>query len=293
MDKLVAMETFVRVVQAGSFTAAARSWGRSKARLSQTVSALEDELGVTLLQRTTRSLKLTDSGRRYLRRCADLLGAIEALESEIKDERQAVVGVLRVSAPPGLAERYLDALVTDFRAVHPGVCIHLDLTHRMVDLVEEGVDVAIRVTEPRDSALIVRKLAPAPIVAVASPDYLERRGRPRDPTRLRDHDCLVDTNFRDQHRWRFRSKRGPITVSVSGPVRVNSPAAVRELAVAGHGVGLIPRLTIEEELDRGVLVELFPGRVAIEWSVCAVYPRRDHLPVRVRAYIDHLARAFA
>jgi DNA-binding transcriptional LysR family regulator len=291
MDRLLTMEAFVRVVDAGSFSAAARQWGRSKAVVSKYVNALEDHLGVQLLRRTTRSLSLTEAGRAYRERCVEVLGEIEALEVSLREGIAAPRGPLRITAPPGFASHYLDVMTTDFIAQFPEVTLDLDLTHRMVDLVEENIDVAIRVTDPRDSSLVARRIAPAPILAVASPDYLRRRGTPKKPADLRDHDCIVDTNFRDQQRWRFRSSGSggkTETVSVDGPLRVNHPDAVREMAVAGHGIALVPDFVARDALEAGTLREVLGGRVAFQWSILAVYPRRKYLPARVRAYVDHL-----
>lgn len=292
MDRLTNMEALVRVVDAGSFTAAARQWGCSKAAVSKYVAALEEHLGVELLRRSTRSLSLTEAGRAYHARCRNLLEEIDALESSLRDEQGALRGELRVTAPPGLADRHLHELSASFLEAHPDLRIDLDLTHRMVDLVEEGVDLAIRMTEPRDSALIARRIAPAPVIAVAAPDYLQEWGEPESPEALTEHACLVDTNFRDQGRWPFEIDGRIRSVRVDGPVRANSPTAVRALAVAGWGVALIPALLVDDELEDGSLVELFPGAVALRWSLLAVYPRRRYLSARVRAYLDHLVEAF-
>jgi DNA-binding transcriptional LysR family regulator len=292
MDRLLAMEAFVRVVDAGSFSAAARNWGRSKAVVSKYISALEDHLGVELLRRTTRSLSLTEAGRAYRERCAGVLGEIEALEVSLREGVAAPRGNLRITAPPGFASHYLDVMTTDFIARFPDVTLDLDLTHRMVDLVEENIDVAIRVTDPRDSSLVARRIAPAPILAVAAPSYLRRRGTPKAPADLSDHDCLVDTNFRDQQRWRFRTGGKVETVAVHGPVRLNNPDAIRDLAVAGLGIGLIPEFAAADALRVGTLREVLKGRVALHWSILAVYPRRQYLPLRVRAYVDHLVERF-
>ena len=288
MDRLLTMEAFVRVVDAGSFSAAARQWGRSKAVVSKYITALEDHLGVELLRRTTRSLSLTEAGRAYRERCADVLGEIQALEASLRESVAAPRGPLRVTAPPGLASHYLEVMTKDFLARFPEVTIDLDLTHRMVDLVEENIDVAIRVTDPRDSSLVARRIAPVPIIAVAAPSYLRRRGTPKSPTDLRDHDCLVDTNFRDQQRWRFRTGNKTETVTVDGPLRVNNPDAVREMAEASLGIALVPAFVARDALQAGTLREVLKGRVAFQWSILAVYPRRRYLPVRVRAYVDHL-----
>lgn len=288
MDRLLTMEAFVRVVDAGSFSAAARHWGRSKAVVSKYVSALEEDLGVQLLRRTTRSLSLTEAGRTYRERCADVLGEIESLEASVREGVAAPRGPLRVSAPPGLASHYLDVMTKDFISRFPDVSIDLDLTHRIVDLVEENIDVAIRVTEPRDSSLVARRIAPVSVIAVAAPAYLRRRGTPKKPADLREHDCLVDTNFRDQQRWHFRWKGKAETVAVHGPLRVNHPDAIRDLAIAGLGIALVPDFVATEALREGKLREVLPGTVALRWSILAVYPRRRFLPLRVRAYVDHL-----
>ena len=169
MDRLLAMEAFVRVVDAGSFSAAARQWGRSKAVVSKYVSALEDHLGVELLRRTTRSLSLTEAGRAYRERCTDVLGEVQSLEASLREGVAAPRGPLRVSAPPGLASHYLEVMTKDFIERYPDVTIDLDLTHRMIDLVEENIDVAIRVTDPRAASLGARRLAPVARVAVAAP----------------------------------------------------------------------------------------------------------------------------
>jgi DNA-binding transcriptional LysR family regulator len=288
MDRLVAMEAFIRVVDAGSFSGAARQWGRSKAVVSKYVNALEDHLGVELLRRTTRSLSLTEAGRAYRERCTDVLGEIRALEASLRESVAAPRGPLRVTAPPGLASHYLDVMAKDFLAHFPEVTLDLDLTHRMVDLIEENIDVAIRVTDPRDSSLVARRIAPVPILAVAAPSYLRRRGTPKKPTDLRDHDCLVDTNFRDQQRWRFRTGDKTETITVDGPLRVNHPDAVREMAEGGLGIGLVPEFAAREALRAGRLREVLKDAVAFHWSILAVYPRRRYLPLRVRAYVDHL-----
>lgn len=293
MDRLACMEAFVRVATLGSFSAAARSSGLSKAAVSKYVAALEAHLGVQLLRRTTRSLSLTDAGRTYQRRCADLLEEIAALEGALRHDSAAPRGLLRVTAPPGLAESYGHVLFTEFRARYPEVRLAVDLTHRMLDLVEEGVDLAIRVTVPEDSTLVARHLAPAPIRAVAAPTYLLKRGMPGHPAALREHDCLIDTNFREQSRWRFVVEGQPVAVEVDGPFRVNSPATIKELAIAGHGIALIADFVVRDALADGRLVELFSGHLDYAWGIYAVYPRRRYLPARVRVFIEHLAGAFA
>lgn len=285
------MEAFVRVVDAGGFSAAARHWGCSKAVVSKYVSQLEEHLGVALLRRTTRSLSLTEPGRAYHRRCTEVLGEIESLEASLRDDQVAPRGTLRVTAPPGFVQAYLDDMTTRFVERYPEVTMDLDLTHEMVDLVAREIDVAIRVTDPRDSALVARKLAPSPLLAVASPDYLAERGTPRRPGDLARHDCIVDTNFRDQGRWRFSTRGKRETVTVDGPFRVNSPTVARDLAIAGHGISIIAEFAVRDALADGRLVEVLRRKVALDWSVYAVYLRRRYVPARVRAFVDHMADA--
>lgn len=284
------MEAFVRVADAGSFTAAARNWGCSKAAMSKYVSELEEHLGVALLRRTTRSLSLTEAGRRYRQRCLGVLEEIESAETDARDDTLAPRGVLRVSAPPGFMSRHGALMTTQFTDRYPDIRLDLDLTHRMIDLVEEGIDVAIRVTDPGDSTLVARRLGPAPVIAVASPDYLAERGTPCRPLDLADHDCLVDTNFRDGGRWPFVYRRKREVVEVDGPFRVNSPETLRDLAVANRGIALVAHFVVANSVECGELVEVLPSMVDLHWSVYAVYPRRRYLPARVRAFVDHLAK---
>lgn len=289
MDRLTNMEAFVRVVNAGSFTAAAKSWGVSKAVVSKYVASLEAHLDVALLRRTTRASSLTDAGKAYYSHCVDILGEIEAVEASLADDNVQPRGHLRLTAPPGLMARYRSLFTTEFAARFPEVSLDIDLTHRLVDLVEEGFDVAIRVTVPEDSSLVARRLAPAPIVAVASPAYLKRRGTPRKPADLKQHDCLIDSNFRELGRWPFRQRGKVEVVEVRGPFRVNNPIEVCALAIAGHGIALTPAFVAEEALERADLVEVLAGSCALAWGVYAVYPRKRHLAGRVRAFIEHVA----
>lgn len=293
MDRLLAMEAFVRVSDAGGFSAAARAWGRSKASTSKLVAQLEAHLGVRLLQRTTRSVGLTAAGRRHLPACRAALALIEDAESELRAAHAGLSGPLRVTAPPGLFDRYRAALVDDFLREHPAVELDLVLTHRLVDLVEAGVDVALRVTKPDDSSLVARRLSDAPLVLVAAPTLFAARAAPATPAALADWPCLVDTNFRFGARWPLRGPDGRADVRVSGPVRVDSPLVLIALARAGHGIGLTPRMLVEDDLRDGTLVEVLPGAVDVGWSVWAVTSQRRHRTARARAWLDHVQAVFA
>lgn len=289
MDTLETMEAFTRVVEAGSFTEAARRWGRSKAVVSKYVARLEARLGVSLLVRTTRSLRLTESGKAYYARCGQLLEEIADLESAISDEQRVPRGVLRVTAPPGLGSTIDESVIAGFVRAWPQVKVELNLSHEMHDLVREGYDCALRVTEPEDSTLIARRLADAPVLAYASPGYLARAGTPTHPRALREHACLVDTNFRNKGRWRFTVDGQRLVVPVDGPVQVNSPLAIRALCVAGLGIALMPAFIARQAVARGELVQVLAGFEGYHWAIYVVYPPRRHLSAKVRAFVDHAA----
>ncbi|MCB9637911.1 MAG: LysR family transcriptional regulator [Myxococcales bacterium] len=292
MDRLTQMEAFIRVVDAGSFSAAAQGWDRSKALVSKHIAALETSLGVALLERTTRSLRLTETGQHYYERCVELLGEIEQLETSVQGTHLAPQGLLRVTMTPSSFAWLEQALWEDFAVRYPDVLLDLHLTHRHVDLVEEGFHVAVRVTTPQDSSLIARKLCPVPVLAVASPSYLERAGYPTQPTDLREHACLIDTNFRDAGRWPFLVDGQKQVVHVTGPARVNSPTVVRSLALRGMGIALCPSFAVQEDLKTGHLRQLFVGQVALEWAAYALFARRHLMSGKVRAFVEFLIEVF-
>lgn len=275
----------MRVVDAGSFAEAARRWGRSKAVVGKYVAQLEAHLDLRLLTRTTRTLSLTDAGRVHLEQCRHVLGTVEAGEARLRADQVAPSGRLRVSAPPGFFSLHWHTLTAGFVARYPDVRLELDLTHRFVDVVEERVDVAIRLTDPDDSSLIARRLADAPLVLVASPDYLSERGVPERPGDLVGHDCLVDTNIRFGRRWPVGEGRA---VEVEGPVEANDPLLLVRLAEEGLGVALTARMIAHDSLAAGRVVEILPGAVRARWSVWAITSERRYLPARARVFIEHL-----
>ncbi|MEM9071225.1 MAG: LysR family transcriptional regulator [Myxococcota bacterium] len=290
MDRLQSMEAFVRVAEVRSFAEAARRWGRSKAVVSKYVGHLEAHLGVQLFQRTTRSVVLTDAGRAHFDSCQQILALVEESETQLKDDHVSLTGSLRVTAPPGLVSEERRVLVASFLRRYPRVSLDLDVTYRMVDLVEERVDVAIRVTQPRDSSLVARKLAPAEMVLVASPAYLSSSPPIHGPEDLRQHACLVDRNFGFQPRWPFVIGGRRQSVEVAGPVRANDPFVVRDLALEGMGVALIARVLARRELAEGRLTEVLPGTVDLQTGIYAITSQRRRLPARVRAFLEHLRR---
>lgn len=289
---LARIRAFVQVFDSGGFSAAARQHGRSKALLSKYVTDLEDYLGVRLMNRTTRKLSLTEAGEAYYRESSQLLQQLDDLDATISDQTTAPRGLLRVSAPRNFGEMTLAPAIFAFLADHPTVTLDLRLEDRYVDLVEEGVDVALRISTMTDSSLIARKIADMRLVVVGSPDLVKARGLPKAPEDLRTLPCIIDTNLQTQANWRFIDHGRTISVHVSGPVRVNSPLAARDAALVGLGYAALPSYLAERLIDEGKLVSVLKPFIATGQTLQAVYPHRRHLAAKVRALIDHLVAWF-
>ncbi|MGE0483571.1 MAG: LysR substrate-binding domain-containing protein [Gammaproteobacteria bacterium] len=290
MDKLAAMQCFDQVAASGSFSAAARQLGRSKAAVSRLVGELEAELGVQLLVRTTRQVRLTEAGLGYRERCRQLLADLADLESRVRRDDAALDGLLRITAPRTFAELHLAPFVQHFRDRHPGLVLELVLSDAYVDLVQEATDVAIRVGALEDSTLVARRLAVTRVVCCAAPAYFARHGRPQRVQELQDHVLIADTNIRQPGQWRFA---GGETLRVQGRVQVNSALFVRELLLQGHGIGMVPEFVIAAALADARLEALPFVYEPRELGVYALYPRRRHLSTRLRALVDALVDWFA
>ncbi|MEQ8689381.1 MAG: LysR family transcriptional regulator [Pseudomonadales bacterium] len=292
MDTIDGMRTFVAVVKEGSFTSAAKRRDMSTALASKYVSQLEDQLGVRLLNRTTRSLTLTEIGTVYFERCQQLLDDFDELEATVQDRDAAPRGTLIVSAPVTFGEMYLTDAMALFLAQHQEVRIDLRLTDRLVNLVEEGVDVAIRITELADSSLIARRLAPARVVVCASPEYLKRHRVPQRPDDLLEHCCIVDTNFRSGSLWQFIEDGGYKTINVDGRFTVNNAESVRRMLLADVGIGLIPTFAVGPDIREGRLEILLEEYEGSDLGLYAVYAHSRHLAAKVRAFVDFAVGSF-
>ncbi len=282
------MRAFAAVVAAGGFTAAADRTGSTPQLVSKYVAALEDDLGARLLNRTTRRVALTDAGRAYHARCVALLEQFDELRAEMREERTRPRGLLTVAAPVTYGELHLVPALHDFARAWPELSVDLRLTDRFVDLIEEGVDMAVRIGRLDDSALIARRLSEAPILCVAAPSYLAAAPPLQAPADLARHACIVDANLRAPEAWPFTVDGAAATVRVAGRFRVNSAAAVRALALAGAGVALCPAYVAGPDVAAGRLTALFGG-AALTLPVHAVYPAGRHLSARVGACLDFLA----
>lgn len=293
MDKIETMRAFVAVAQENSFTAAGRRLGLSTKLVSKYVRELESRLETQLFNRTTRSVSLTDVGTAYLEHCRPILEQIDDLDSLVRDRQRALAGQIRLTAPTGFGSTRLCEALAPFLRRHPGVELEMRLTDNRLALVEEGLDLAVRIGSLRDSSLIARKLADMPLVLCASPDYLERHGRPQNPRALSTHTCLLDNNQTGTNVWRFRSGGEELVLKLAGSVRSNSPGALARMAMGGLGITIAPLYAIEDALKDGRLEHVLPEFSTDTFGLYALYPPNRHLTRRVRALIDHLASEFS
>ncbi|MEP3276183.1 MAG: LysR family transcriptional regulator [Stappiaceae bacterium] len=292
MDLIDGMRAFSQVVATGSFTNAADRLNISKKLVSKYVAELETHLGTRLLNRTTRSLSLTEAGTMYHTGCVQLLDDLEELETSVQNQISSPKGRLHVSVPTTFGEAYIVPLIGRFREKYPDVTIDLRLNDRYVDLIDEGFDVAIRIGVLEDSSLVARKLAPAPILVCAAPDYLALNGRPESPADLKHHQCIVDTNYRSGANWSFQKGDRRITVAVSGGIAVNSARSARDIALGGCGIAFCPAFIVGEDIRNGRLVPLLSAYSESNLAIYAVYNANRNLTPKVRAFIDFLNQAF-
>lgn len=292
MDKVQEMSSFVAVVEAGSFVAAADATGLSKAAVSRHVADLEQRLGVRLLQRTTRRLSLTDEGHTFFARAKELLAAIDEAESDIAARTGEPQGLLRVNAPLTFGVLHLAPLWGRFAAAHPKLTLDVTLGDRIVDLIEEGYDLAVRITNLPSSVLVSRKLASTRVVLCASPGYLERHGTPAHPRELAAHRVISYSYWSTRDEWNFTGPEGPVAVRTTPRLHTNNGDTCRAAALDDQGIILQPDFLVGADLQRGALVELMPAYRSITLGIYAVYPSRKHLPLKVRRMIDFLVEAF-
>ena len=292
MDRFDEINAFAAVADARSFTKAARRLGVSSAQVSKLVARLENRLGARLLNRTTRDVSLTDTGRAYLERARLLLDDFDALEGLVRD-RSGPTGLLKVSAPMSFGTNQLTPALLDFAAAYPEVSLDVSQTDRVVNLVEEGFDVAVRIGELPDSSLIARRLAPVRIVTCAAPAYLQAAGAPAAPEDLAKHECIIDTNMRDPFAWSYGDTAGRREVRVNGRLRFAGADACVAAGRRGLGVVSTPAFAAADDLRAGRLVALLCAYEPQLIHVHAVYPHARHLAAKVRVFVDFLAERYA
>ncbi|HXD41731.1 MAG TPA: LysR family transcriptional regulator [Ramlibacter sp.] len=292
MDKFQEMQAFTAVVDAGSFVRASDALAVSKAAVSRQVADLETRLGVRLLHRTTRTLSLTQEGEVFYARCRELLGGLEEAEAEVTARSGHAVGTLKVSAPVSFGLLHLASLWAGFMAANPDVALDLTLSDRIVDLVEEGFDVAVRIARLPSSSLVSRQLSSTRMVLCATPQYLKEHGTPREPAELTRHQVLAYTLLSTGESWEFDGPQGHVSVKVAPRMHTNSGDTCRSVALGHQGLILQPTFMIAEDLRSGQLVEVLPEYRSVEIGIYAMYPTRKHVLPKVRLLIDYLAEAF-
>jgi DNA-binding transcriptional LysR family regulator len=289
MDRLTSLTAFVRVVDSGGFSAAGRKLNMSTTMVSNHVQALEERLGARLLHRTTRKVSVTEVGRAYYDRCIQILADLEQAEDIAGALQSTPRGTLRIFTATHIVP-FVAPVVAEFLAAYPGVTVDLNMGERAIDMIDEGFDVAIRLTPPPDSSLIVRSLATWRHVLCCSPAYLEKHGPLRQLSELAEHNCVRHVLYPYQDEWRFVDRKGaPASVRIAGNLVSNSGETLRTAALQGVGILLGPGFLIADDLESGRLVRLLPEYRPVELSMNAVYPHRHHLSAKVRSFIDLLA----
>jgi DNA-binding transcriptional LysR family regulator len=293
MDRLTSLTVFVRVVDSAGFTAAGRRLNMSTTMVSSHVQALEDRLGARLLNRTTRKVSLTEIGKAYYERATQILSELEEADQIASALQSSVRGTLRLHASAHVM-RLIGPVVAEYLATYPDVSVELGMGERMVDLIEEGVDLAIRTTLPPDSSLIIRRLVSWRFVLCCAPAYLAAREAPREPAQLAGHNCLRYAYYPFEDGWHFDAPDGrAVAVRVSGNLISASAETLRITALAGQGIFLAPGFIVGDDLIAGALVSIMSGYRPVEMTMSAVYPHRHHLSAKVRGFIDLLAKRVA
>jgi DNA-binding transcriptional LysR family regulator len=289
---LAGMEIFARVVEAKSFSAAARRLHLSKSVVSKHVTRLERSMGVRLLNRTTRCVSLTEIGREFYERCAEILAAAEQAELSATRLQSEPRGTLRISAPVTFGHHRLAPLLPDLLATCPALSVDLTLTNREIHVVEEGFDVALVIAHDLPPGMVARRITDLPRVICAAPAYVAERGMPQHVDDLRRHECLVCTGNGQDARWRLRGPDGEVAVPVRGRFAADALAALHVAALRGVGIALLPAFLADGDLRDGTLVPVLPTFVPVAGTLHALYPPTRHVSPKVRAFVDFLVARF-
>lgn len=289
MNRWDSAAIFVAVIDEGSFTAAAEKLGNSKAHISRQVSLLEKRLGIQLITRSTRRLVITETGRAYYERCKDIINQLTEVESSIIDQNEKPTGTLKITVAGAFGELYIAPCAADFMKLYPDLHIDINFNNRLVDIVSEGYDIAIRAGVMKDSSLVSRKIARRRLIVCASRDYLDRAGKPQKITELRSHNCLVGT----LSSWRFREEQNKhVDLKIDGNWHSNNGYAL--LAAARKGLGLVqlPEFYVFDDINSGRLIPVLEKFEPSDTGVWALYPSSKHLSPKIRLFIDHLVSNF-
>jgi DNA-binding transcriptional LysR family regulator len=292
MDKFQEMQTFAAVIDAGSFVGGANALEMSKAAVSRYVGDLENRLGVRLIHRTTRKLSLTAEGEVFYARCKELLSHLVDAEAEVASSIDEAVGLVRINAPVTFGILHLAELWGEFTSNNPRVSLDITLSDRVVDIIEDGFDLAVRIAQLPNSSLISRKLASTRIVLCATPTYLKRAGKPKHPSELRSHSLLAYSYMAMKDSWDFDGPDGVVSVKTNPRIRANNGDTCLAGALKHQGIIFQPTFLIGPHLKSGALVELMPEFRGPELGIYAIYPTRKLVSPKVRMLIDFLAQSF-
>lgn len=292
MDRLMCMQVFVRVVEKGSFSATADEFRISSTMVGKHIMHLEERLGARLLNRTTRRQSLTEVGSIYYERCKVALAEVEAADASATALQQVPRGLLRVSAPVTFGANALVGAIGDYLQEYPEVHIELSLNDRVVNLVDEAFDVAIRIGNLPDSSLIARKLAPYRMIACASPSYLAKHGTPQTPAQLVAHNCMGFMYSAAQKHWQFTDREIINNVQINGNFRVNNGQALRTAALHGMGIIVQPEVLLAEDLASGILVRILPNHQLPSQSMHIVYPSNRNMTLKMKSFIEFIVERF-
>jgi DNA-binding transcriptional LysR family regulator len=291
MDRMTSMSTFVRVVEAGGFAAASRKLNMSPSSVTGHVKALEDRLGARLLNRSTRKVSLTEIGKAYYERCLQILADVEDADTVVQSLQSVPRGRLRINAsvaiPPLLAP-----VIAEFTSLYPEIALSMEMSDRMVDLVEEGFDLAIRVLPIPDSSLIVRRVGNYRLLVCGAPGYFAAHGMPRAPGDLASHNCLTFSYSPWGRDWVFDGRDGREAIQVHGNMESNSANALRLAAVHGQGLTMMPGFLVVDEIKSGRLLPVLTDHLRTEHPISAVYPHRHHLSAKVRSFLDLVTKHY-
>ena len=292
MDRLTAMKIFVRIIQLGSFTAVAVEMGMTQSSISKKMSALETQLGATLLTRSNRQVLLTEIGTNYYEHCLSILNQVEEAEAQTKDYTLKPKGSLRINVPVAFGRIHVVPYLPKFMKTYPDIRLEVSSLDRKIDLLGDGFDLVIRIGILADSNLVARKIGSCPRVIVASPEYLKEHGSPAGIQELKDHNCLVYTDLATVNIWHFWYQGKELSIQVKGSMKSNCSDAILECVLAGIGIAVMPNWLIQPHLDSGNLVPIMADFVPTEFPINAVYPQNNYIPLKVRCFVNYMKEAY-
>jgi DNA-binding transcriptional LysR family regulator len=291
MDRFHELHAFFSVVEAGGFSAAARRTGESQPAVSKSVAALEKRLGVALFNRSTRSVTLTDQGQRYYARTKPLVDEMDDVDGELTSSTLKISGLIRIGAPSTFGRLHILPLIPDLLSLYPDLLVDLVLSDFVRDTVEDRIDLTIRVGPIEDSDAVVRRVTTTPLVCVGSRRYFEKRGIPKSPAELVDHNCLLYGGLMELEKWPFRGPKGRFSVSVRGNLSSNSVETIRAGVLAGVGIGLFAKISLADELHHPDVMTVLDEFLDEVRDISLVWPKRHFVPARVRHVTDFFAKA--